>query len=148
MDVFAAGAAERRPPVSEGTDSRTLIFLVDDDPILGRFVRKSLELDGFEVREFLRGEEFLEALRVDVPDLVLLDLRMPSLSGEVILERLRADPPASPIRILLYSSSDPEHLERLCEEHGADGYVTKTTPAEGLGQAIESALAKPPRFGA
>lgn len=134
--------------MSEGTDSPILIYLVDDDPILGRFVRKSLQLDGFEVREFLRGEEFLEALRDETPDLVLLDLRMPSLSGEVILERLRAEPPSSPIRVLLYSSSDAEHLERLCEEHGADGYVTKTTPAEGLGQAVQDALAKPPRFGA
>ena len=134
--------------MSEGTDSPTLIFLVDDDPILGRFVRKSLQLDGFEVREFLRGEEFLEALRTETPDLVLLDLRMPSLSGEVILERLRAEPPASPIRILLYSSSDAEHLERLCEEHGADGYLAKTTPAEELSQAITAVLAKPPKFGA
>lgn len=125
-----------------------LIFLVDDDPILGRFVRKSLELDGFEVREFLRGDDFLSAIAREVPDLVLLDLRMPSLSGEIVLERLREKPPASPVRILLYSSSEPEHLARLCEQHGADGYLTKATPAEELAGAIREALGKAPKFGA
>ena len=52
------------------SEEQALIFLVDDDPILGRFVRKALEMDGFEVREFLRGEDFLGAVRSKIPDLV------------------------------------------------------------------------------
>lgn len=129
------------------SEAQPLIFLVDDDPILGRFVRKALEMDGFEVREFLRGEEFLEAVRKEVPDLVLLDLRMPSLSGEVILERMQMEPLSQPTRLLLYSSSDTGHLERLTQEHGADGFVTKSSAAEELSRVIRETLEKPARFG-
>ncbi len=125
---------------------KPLVYLVDDDPIVGRLVRKTLESEGFRVQEFLRGLRFLKELPRQMPDLILLDLRMPSLSGEVILELLRELPLPAPLRILLYSSVAAHELAQMAERYQTNGYVSKSTSADDLLEAVRSVLAQAPTF--
>jgi len=125
---------------------KPLVYLVDDDPIVGRLVRKTLEFEGFRVQEFLRGLRFLKELPRQIPDLILLDLRMPSLSGEVILELLRELPLPGPLRILLYSSVAAQELSQMAERYQTNGYISKSTSAGELLSAVRGVLEQPPTF--
>lgn len=133
-------------PVPSLSAEKPLVYLVDDDPIVGRLVRKTLESEGFRVQEFLRGLRFLKELPRQMPDLILLDLRMPSLSGEVILELLRELPLPAPLRILLYSSVAAHELAQMAERYQTNGYVSKSTSADDLLEAVRSVLAQAPTF--
>jgi DNA-binding response OmpR family regulator len=98
------------------------ILVVDDEPTLREMLAETLEADGFRVVEAADGREALTRFRADRPDLVLLDLMLPELSGVEVCRILRAES-AAPIIILTAKDSELDKVVGL--ELGADDYVTK-----------------------
>ena len=98
------------------------ILVVDDEPAIVDAVSYALRSQGFEVETLGDGESALEAARRDVFDLVVLDLRLPKLSGLEVCRRLRAE---SEVPILMLTAMDAEVDRVLGLEVGADDYVTK-----------------------
>jgi two-component system, OmpR family, response regulator RegX3 len=98
------------------------ILVVDDEPAIVDAVAYALRSEGFEVESRGDGESALEAALADGFDLLILDLRLPGLSGIEVCRRLRA---ASEVPILILSARDSEVDRVLGLEAGADDYVTK-----------------------
>src|SRR5581483_121645 len=84
------------------------ILVTDDDPDMRALARLALERDGHTVREAPSGEEAIRAVLEWAPDLVLLDIVMPTMSGLDVLRALRADPRTAHLPVLLLTSMDSE----------------------------------------
>ena len=110
---------------------QTRILVVDDDPVILRLIEVNLDLEGFEVVTADRGEDAIEKARGTTPDLILLDLMMPEMSGWEIAERLQKDDKTKDIPLVLLSARPQDEHRHRGEELGVAGYVTNPfDPAE------------------
>ena len=98
------------------------ILVVDDEPALREALVEALESDGFRVVSAADGREALMRFRADRPDLVLLDLMLPELSGIEVCRIIRAE---SSVPIVMLTAKDSELDKVVGLELGADDYVTK-----------------------
>jgi two-component system response regulator RegX3 len=98
------------------------ILVVDDEATLRETLAWNLERDGYRVVEAADGRTALERFRAEKPDLVLLDLMLPELSGVEVCRRIRAE---SDVPILMLTARDSEVDKVVGLEVGADDYVTK-----------------------
>jgi DNA-binding response OmpR family regulator len=107
------------------------ILVVDDDPVILRLIEVNLDLEGFEVDTADRGEDAIARARDTSPDLIILDLMMPEMSGWEIAERLQEDDKTKGIPLVFLSARTQDEDRRRGEELGVAGYVTKPfDPAE------------------
>ncbi|UCF67726.1 MAG: response regulator transcription factor [Acidobacteriota bacterium] len=102
---------------------RARLLVVEDDESLREGLRVVLEKAGYEVRTAIRGQDALQQIREDPPDLVVLDLMLPGLDGSFVLERARRDGFTAPVIILSARASVEDRIWGL--RKGADDYVTK-----------------------
>jgi DNA-binding NarL/FixJ family response regulator len=99
--------------------------IVDDDQLLRALVGELLRAEGYATTEAASGEAALESMAGDRPDLVVLDVQLPGISGYEVCRRLRADFGAAP-RILFLSGVRTEPLDRVAGLLlGGDDYLTK-----------------------
>jgi DNA-binding response OmpR family regulator len=98
------------------------IVVVDDEPALRDAVAYSLRSEGYEVSAVADGEAALDLVEADPPDVVVLDVMLPGLSGVEVCRRLRE---AGDIPILMLTARDAEVDRVMGLEAGADDYVTK-----------------------
>jgi two-component system alkaline phosphatase synthesis response regulator PhoP len=98
------------------------ILVVDDEPTVRETVAESLEADGYRVVTAADGREALDRFRADRPDLVLLDLMLPELSGIEVCRIIRRE---SDVPIVMLTAKDAELDKVVGLELGADDYVTK-----------------------
>ena len=109
------------------------ILIVEDDATIRMILQMLLKGAGFtHVRAATRGDEGLEAIRREQPQLVLLDLMLPGLDGLTVCRRVREDSTLADVRILMLTakSEDDDVVRGL--ELGADDYVTKPFSREVL----------------
>lgn len=116
---------------------KKLILIVDDEPAIIRLVRAKLQADGYAVITANRGEEALELLRQDRPDLVILDLMMPGMDGHETLRRIRSRDPL-PVIMLTARAGDADKLKGL--QGGADDYVTKPFNPDELSARVAAVI--------
>lgn len=117
------------------------ILIVEDDSTIRTILQMMLRNAGFtHVKCTARGDEGLEAIRRDRPQLVLLDLMLPGLDGLSVCGRVRADPELADVRIIMLTarSEDGDVVRGL--ERGADDYVTKPFSREVLLARIHAVL--------
>jgi two-component system KDP operon response regulator KdpE len=98
------------------------VLVIDDEPQIRRFLRAEFELQGFAVREAENAAEGLKSVIFTPPDLVILDLGLPDLSGSEVHERIRSWSNV-PIIILSVNSNEQEKVRLL--RLGADDYIVK-----------------------
>jgi DNA-binding response OmpR family regulator len=101
------------------------ILVCDDDPVILRLIEVNLDLEGFDVVTASRGEDAIAKAAETVPDLILLDLMMPEMSGWELAERLQNQEASANIPIVFLSARTQEDDRRRGEELGVAGYVTK-----------------------
>jgi len=102
--------------------ARRRILLVEDEESLAGSIRYSLEQEGFTVTVAVDGRKAIERFRSDDPDLVILDLMLPELSGLDVCRLIRAE---STVPIVMVTAKDSEADKVAGLELGADDYVTK-----------------------
>jgi DNA-binding response OmpR family regulator len=123
-------------------DRRASILIVDDDEANRYTTRLMLERAGFGVREAETGRGGLE-LADEGPDLVMLDLHLPDISGLEICRQLKASARTSFIPVLHVTAMYPGSEERAeALAAGADGYLTRPLDAEQLLATITTVLAR------
>jgi len=113
------------------------ILVVDDEPVLRETLAEALDADGFRVITAADGREALARFREHRPDLVVLDLMLPELSGIEVCRIIRQES-GIPILMLTAKSSEVDKVVGL--ELGADDYVTKPFSLRELGARIRALL--------
>ena len=116
------------------------ILVVEDVPVVLAVLRMRLEAEGFEVIAARDGIEALEQARAGHPDLMLLDLMLPRLSGERVCQELRGDPRTRALPIIVVSArvGEAERLRALAA--GADTFLSKPYNVAQLIGEIRSRL--------
>lgn len=113
------------------------ILVVDDEPQIRRVLRSTLSTQGYVITEAKTGEEALESLRKERPDLVLLDMNMPGMGG---IETCREIRRASDAPIIMLTVRNAERDKVAALDAGADDYVVKPFGIEELLARIRAAL--------
>jgi len=118
------------------------ILVVDDEPTLRETLADGLEAEGFTVVTAADGREALTQFRASRPDLIVLDLMLPELSGVEVCRIVRAE---SPVPILMLTAKDSEVDKVVGLELGADDYVTKPFSLRELIARIRALLRRTER---
>lgn len=142
--MTAAGAAGDRDGTLEpaaGTAPRAAkVLVVDDTPQNVKLLADILGAKGYAAITAASGEEGLAKVAAEAPDLVLLDIMMPGLSGYDVCRRLRADPATALLPVVLVTSLDPQAERVKGIEAGADDFLQKPIHQAELFARVRSLL--------
>lgn len=100
-----------------------LIYSVEDDEDISLIINKTLTKQGFTVKSFENGKKFLEQFKLETPDIVLLDLMLPDMSGSDIIKKIRSNQKYDNVHIIVVSAKHMtmDKVENL--DLGADDYI-------------------------
>lgn len=119
------------------------VLIVDDSPVMRKFIRRVIEASGFAVERFAEagdGEEALAVLAREPVDTVLTDINMPRMNGEQLLRSLEGDERWKRIPVVVVSTdSTGLRMDRM-RQLGAKGYVAKPFVPEALRDVLERVL--------
>ncbi len=118
------------------------VLVVDDDPQVYRIVSRLLNEDIYEVYAASQGKEALEKIPQLKPDMVLLDLMMPEMSGVEVCAKIKENPQTQNIIVFILSAKDGQIDRRKCFEVGADDYISKPFHIDSLARKIEFTFGK------
>lgn len=119
---------------------RRRILLVDDEPTIVKMVGKRLEVEGFDVVTAKDGQDALQKAHAESPDLIILDLMLPKLSGYEVCAMLKQDTRYRTIPIVLFTAKTQAKDEELGMECGANAYVRKPFRSEELLEKIRALI--------
>ncbi len=111
---------------------RTKVCIIEDDKAIAAMYQFKLERRDYEVRVAYDGREGLKLIKDFAPEIVLLDLRMPVMSGDEMLERLRATAWGGDIRVIILTNISKAEAPQKLRFLNVDRYVVKAhyTPAQ------------------
>jgi two-component system, OmpR family, alkaline phosphatase synthesis response regulator PhoP len=125
-----------------GKDMARRILIADDEENIVISLEFLMKREGFEVSIAQDGEQAVEKIRAEKPDLVLLDVMMPKKSGFEVCQEIRSDPSLNAVRILMLTAKGRETEVAKGLALGADSYVTKPFSTKELVERIRSMLAE------
>ena len=102
-----------------------MIFCVEDDQGIRDLMIYALNSAGFEAKGFTNGTEFFDALQMDMPQLVMLDIMLPGDDGITILKRLRNNTATADIPVIMTTAKGTEYDKVIGLDTGADDYLAK-----------------------
>lgn len=143
MDSPVAQSSRRRDGAATWLrDERIVpaILIVEDERDVQTLIDFNLKAEGFETLRASSGEEALAWLRARVPDLVLLDLMLPDISGTEICRRIKSDPRTSAVPVVILTARTEEVDRIVGFELGADDYVAKPFSVRELLLRIRAVL--------
>ena len=132
-EVDARVAGETRAAAADGTHSGT-VLVIDDDPAARNIVARTLSKDGFRVLEAAGGEAGLALARAEHPDVITLDVLMPSMDGWGVLAALKSDPALAAIPVVMLTITDEPTLGFSL---GAAEYLTKPIERARLREVLQ-----------
>ena len=117
------------------------ISIIEDDTSIRELYSTKLGLDGFSISTARNGIEGLELARSVHPDLLLLDLRMPGMSGDEMLQRVRAEEWGSNIRVIILTNISKSEAPSILQFLSVDRYIVKAhyTPSQVV-QVVKEVL--------
>jgi CheY-like chemotaxis protein len=122
------------------------VLVVDDDPNIRRMIVAALKRDGYEFREAPNGREALDLMRAERPDVVVLDLMMPVLSGWDVLRERSDDPLLQSIPVIIISANrDPEVATAVSQ--GICAFLPKPFDIGALSALVRSCIPPPAHAG-
>ena len=116
------------------------ILIVDDEPDIVELVSYNLEREGFITAKAYDGDTALRKIRIEKPDLIVLDLMLPGVGGLDICKRIRANPETSPLPIIMLTAKADEVDKIIGLELGADDYITKPFSVKELTARVRTLL--------
>jgi CheY-like chemotaxis protein len=118
------------------------VLVVDDEPQVAQMLRDVLTQFGYVVKTAMRGSEALQIVPVFQPDVILLDLQMPEMTGVEVLDHLRRDHPLVPV-IVVTANTDVD-VARGTLIRGAFDYLRKPFHIDMLARVVAAAIVAPP----
>ncbi|MGD0335995.1 MAG: response regulator [Candidatus Omnitrophota bacterium] len=116
------------------------ILVVDDEPDIVRTISIMLEMEDYEVITAGSGEDALKQMRVNTPDLLLLDVILPGINGKEVAAILKKDTRYQKVPIIIITAQTQKSDLATLEESGADFYMTKPFDSSVLKDKIEKLL--------
>ena len=117
-----------------------VVLVADDDPDLRSLVRLHLEMMDLPVIEANNGDDALEKILVEHPNLVVLDVMMPGLTGWEILRYLRSKPDFDDVKVLMLTGIGETLNELSSPMYGANDYLDKPFKAQDLAAKVKALL--------
>lgn len=121
----------------------TSLLIVDDNQSLANLYQIVFERSGWRVRSAAGGQEAMDSIAADLPDVVLLDVMMPGMDGVEVCRRIRDESPSPPPLIVVYTANTRPEVRRDCLAAGADLFYSKNLPILEL-PALVAAYLSPP----
>jgi len=119
------------------------VLVVDDDTTVGRIVRLNLGSgEGYDVQVVTSGQAALDLVRSTPPDCILLDVMMPEMDGLEVCRRLKADPAAAPIPVIMLTAKAEVEDKLAAFRLGADDYVSKPFDVYELSARVRAVLSR------
>jgi two-component system, OmpR family, alkaline phosphatase synthesis response regulator PhoP len=113
-------------PIKSTKSKKSEILLVEDDPMVVRMYKRKFKTDGFDLDIAYNGKEGLVALKKKRPDIILLDIMMPKMSGLDMLKIVKADPQYKNLPVVMLTNlGDRAEDVVKCRELGAEDYWVK-----------------------
>lgn len=113
------------PPIAQQTHNKK-ILLVEDDDALASVYQTRLEAEGFAVQRVPNGEDALASALSYKPELILLDVMMPKVSGFDVLDILRNTPDTANIKVVMLTALSQDTDKQRAESLGVDDYLVKS----------------------
>lgn len=104
---------------------KQLLYIVEDDENIRELISYALRNEGFEIRAFEKGEDFLVAVKEQIPNLALLDIMLPDIDGIELLTRIRSEYKNFNIKVIMLTAKNSEINKVTGLNLGADDYITK-----------------------
>ena len=121
------------------------ILLIDDNPVDRTYVDKILTKNGFKVILAENGETGIAAARQEIPDLILLDILLPHISGIEVCKKLKDDQTIKHIPVVFFSNIDAPKSFMNIESYGAVDFISKSVSPVDLVMHIKMAINRNPR---
>lgn len=127
-------------------DTQKKILIVEDDPFFSMILKGRLEKEGLTVFQAFDGEQALKMARENTPDMIILDLIIPKISGFEFLETIFADPHLNRIPVIVASNLGQESDVEKAKQLGViDYYVKVRTSVDDLGKMIKTMVTQLPQ---
>ena len=120
--------------------SKGKILVVDDEIYIVHILDFSLGMEGYEVVTALDGEQALEKVKSEKPDLIVLDIMMPKLDGYEVCKNIKSSATTQHIPVILLSAKGRNVDQKLGFDVGADDYITKPFSPRKLVERINQLL--------
>ena len=120
--------------------SKGRILVVDDEIYIVHILDFSLGMEGYEVLTALDGEQALERLKNEKPDLIVLDIMMPKVDGYEVCRAIKSSPETQHIPVILLSAKGRNVDQKMGFDVGADDYITKPFSPRKLVERINALL--------
>jgi DNA-binding response OmpR family regulator len=117
---------QQTPPAQATAIKPKKILLVEDDDTLANVYKTRLHAEGFDLRRVSNGEEALTAALEYKPDLILLDIMMPKVSGFDVLDILRNTPETTNTKVIMLTALSQDSDRKRAEDMGVDDYLVKS----------------------
>jgi DNA-binding response OmpR family regulator len=120
----------------------TKIAIIEDDPAISQMYRFKFEAEGFQVETAENGRLGLELAEKMKPDVMLLDLMMPEMTGDEMLEKLRATDWGAPIKVIILTNVGEQEIPDKIRQLGVSGVILKAnmTPRQ-VAELVKKQLA-------
>jgi CheY-like chemotaxis protein len=122
------------------TPEGATVAIVEDDENTREVFRTILEHNGMHVVEAVDGEQGLEVVRSQHPDIVLLDLGLPGMDGRAVARQLKADPATADVPIIVVTAAAEEDTRRWALRLGCSDFLEKPVELRLLTAAVERCL--------
>ncbi len=116
------------------------ILIIDDDERLANAAARTFRLRGYEAVVTTTPFGFTKMINEQEPDLVLVDVKMPALSGDSLVRVVRNAERRHGCLLVFWSSKHPEQLKELVRRSGADGFISKSEEPDGLERKVRELL--------
>jgi two-component system alkaline phosphatase synthesis response regulator PhoP len=120
--------------------SKGKILVVDDEIYIVHILDFSLGMEGYEVVTALDGEQALEKMKTERPDLIVLDIMMPKLDGYEVCKTIKSSPDTAHVPVILLSAKGRNVDQKMGFDVGADDYITKPFSPRKLVERINQLL--------
>ena len=118
-----APAEEAKP--TPGSHPKKILLVEDDDALAGVYETR-LSAEGFDIRRVPNGEDALASAQEYKPDLILLDVMMPKVSGFDVLDILRNTPETTNVKVIMLTALSQESDKQRAQDLGVDDYLVKS----------------------
>ena len=119
----------------------TKIAIIEDDPVISQMYRMKFEADGFDVKLADNGKRGVALVEDFLPDMILLDLQMPEMTGDEVLEKIRKEPWGADVPVIILTNLGAEEAPKSIKNLNIHSYIVKaeSTPRQVV-QRVKEAL--------